>query len=135
MGLERKKVQEDFQNYLYSTVFFGLYELFSFYLTVNKLIAALVFAACKLWSQKHKHQAVSQNTPGTRPVSAFLIPEKASFLQKHVLQNKRLMGKTKIGVSHLNPCNFVNIFLRKTVTGTQNTWGRSLRPRGYPRDI
>lgn len=77
-----------------------------------------MFAACKLWSQKHKHQAVSQNTPGTRPVSVFHF-RKSLLSAKACTQNKKAYGKNKIGVSHLNPRNFVNIFLQKTVTGTQ----------------
>lgn len=44
---------------------------------------------------------------------------KSLLSAKACTQNKKAYGKNKTGVSHLNPCNFVNIFLRKTVTGTQ----------------
>ena len=56
-----------------------------------------MFAACKQRSQeKRKHHAVSQNTPGIRTVSEFLIPEKSSFLQKHVPKIRRLMEKIRL---------------------------------------
>ena len=91
-----------------------------------------MFAACKQRPQeKRKHHAASQNTPGVRTVSEFLIPEKNLLSAEACAQN---YGKNKIGVSHLNPCNFVNIFLQKNSNWySGNTWGRSLRPRGYLR--